>query len=526
MTLLRFWQSHAAEFASLFGQHVILVGIATLVATAFGVPLGILAARRPRTGAPIVWVANAAQTIPSLAMFGFLLPLPFIGGLGARLAIVVLIVYALLPIIRTTAAGLTSVDRSLVEAGTALGMTPMQLLRQVELPLALPSIVAGIRVATVIAVGTATIAAAVGAGGLGEYIFRGLSMVDPTVILAGAIPAAALALAIDGGLTWLERVVSRSLSGHRVRRSQLAIVLVFLLGGGVLVGAALIRGRDSDVVRIGSKNFTEQIVLGEIVAQAVEAAGLRVERRLNLGGTFICDRAIRTGDIDAYVEYTGTAHAAIFHEPTNTDPAQVLARVREKYADAGLTLLDPLGFENTFAILVRGETARRLSLTTVEDAVPHARSWRAGFGYEFLQRQDGFPGLAERYNLRFAAPPRAMDLSLIYRALADRQVDLIAGDATSGLIRAYDLMMLRDNLRYFPPYDAAVVARRSALLAHPQLRTGLAQLSGRMTVDAMRAMNYAVDVEKRDPADVARDFLRGLNGRQSNAGGRLKLPSP
>ena len=171
MTLLRFWQSHAAEFASLFGQHVILVGIATLVATAFGVPLGILAARRPRTGAPIVWVANAAQTIPSLAMFGFLLPLPFIGGLGARLAIVVLIVYALLPIIRTTAAGLTSVDRSLVEAGTALGMTPMQLLRQVELPLALPSIVAGIRVATVIAVGTATIAAAVGAGGLGDTSF-------------------------------------------------------------------------------------------------------------------------------------------------------------------------------------------------------------------------------------------------------------------------------------------------------------------------------------------------------------------
>ncbi len=525
MTLLQFWRSHAGEFGSLFGQHVILVGIATLAATVLGVPLGIFAARRPRAGAPIVWIANAAQTIPSLAMFGFLLPLPFIGGLGARLAIVVLIVYALLPIIRTTAAGLTSVDRALIEAGTALGMTPMQLLRQVELPLALPSIVAGIRVASVIAVGTATIAAAVGAGGLGEYIFRGLSMVDPTVILAGAIPAGALALTIDGGLTWLERLVNRSLSGRGAARGQLAIVLTLLLVGGLFVGITLMGAANADVVRIGSKNFTEQIVLGEILAQAVEAAGLRVERRLNLGGTFICDRAIRTGDIDAYVEYSGTAHAAIFHEPTNTDPARVLVRVREKYADAGLTLLDPLGFENTFAILVRGEDARRLSLSTIEDAVPHARAWRAGFGYEFLQRQDGFPGLGQRYNLHFAVPPRAMDLSLIYRALAERQVDLIAGDATSGLIRAYDLAMLGDNRHYFPPYDAAIVARRTALLAHPELRAGLARLSGSISLDAMRSMNYAVDVEKRDPADVAREFLRRLKAPQTSAH-RLKLPSP
>ena len=181
--------------------------ISTLVAIAAGVPIGILAARRPRAGAPIVWLANVVQTIPSLAMFGFLLPLPLVGGLGARVAIFVLILYALLPIVRTTAAGLRSVDRVLVEAGTAMGMTPWQLLRDVELPLALPSIVAGIRVAAVIGVGTATIAAAVGAGGLGEYIFRGLSMVDPTVILAGAIPSAVLALTIDGALTALERVL-------------------------------------------------------------------------------------------------------------------------------------------------------------------------------------------------------------------------------------------------------------------------------------------------------------------------------
>ena len=244
------------------------------MAVAIGVPLGILAARRPRVGAPIVWLVNAAQTMPSLAMFGFLLPLPFIGGLGARVAITVLIVYALLPIVRTTIAGIRSVDPALVEAGMALGMTPRQLLRQVQLPLALPSIVAGIRVAAVIGVGTATIAAAVGAGGLGEYIFRGLSMVDPTVILAGAIPAAVLALSLDGGLTLAERWVRSRLSWRPARRSWMA-------GRGRRRGARpWPRGpivaslRSETPIRVGSKNFTEQILLGELLAQTLEARGI------------------------------------------------------------------------------------------------------------------------------------------------------------------------------------------------------------------------------------------------------------
>ena len=508
MNVVDFWRSHATEFRTLVGQHLMLVGISTLIAALVGIPVGILAARRPRIGAPIVWIANAAQTIPSLAMFGFLLPLPFVGGLGARVAIIVLIVYALLPIIRTTVAGLTSVDRALVEAGTALGMTSSQLLRQVELPLALPSIVAGVRVASVIAVGMATIAAAVGAGGLGEYIFRGLAMVDPTVILAGAIPAAILALAIDAALTWVERVVRHSLVG-RQRSGRAAGIAAGAATVLLLATIALSRAPSADVVRIGSKNFTEQIILGEIVAQVVESTTrLRVERRLNLGGTFICDRAIRAGDIDAYVEYTGTAHAAIFHEPVATNPSQVLARVRQRYAEVGVAVLDPLGFENTFAILVRGEDARRYRLATIGDVSPHTRSWRAGFGYEFLQRKDGFPGLASQYQLQFAVPPRAMDLSLIYRALAQREVDLIAGDATSGLIEAYDLVMLDDNRHYFPPYDATPVVRSATLLAHPELRDALMRLSGRISVAAMRRMNYAVDAERKDPAAVARDFIR------------------
>jgi len=210
--LLLFWRAHASELARLVAQHLVLVAVSTAAAALIGIPAGILAYHRPRLGRPLLWVANVAQTIPSLALFGFLLPLPFIGGIGPRTALVTLTIYAFLPIVRTTVAGLQSLDRAVVEAGVAMGMTPRQLLLLVELPLALPSIVAGLRVAIVIGVGTATIAAAIGAGGLGEYIFRGLSMVDTTTILAGAIPAAALALVADGALAWLE---------HRLRHRRI-----------------------------------------------------------------------------------------------------------------------------------------------------------------------------------------------------------------------------------------------------------------------------------------------------------------
>jgi glycine betaine/choline ABC-type transport system substrate-binding protein len=239
---------------------------------------------------------------------------------------------------------------------------------------------------------------------------------------------------------------------------------------------------------------------------------------LNLGGTFICDRALRSGDIDVYVEYTGTADTAVFKNPVETDPARVLERVRRRYADGGLTLLPPLGFENTFAILVRGDEARRLRLTTIEDAAPHTAAWQAGFGYEFLQRADGYPGLSQTYGLRFAAAPKAMDLSLIYRALAQRQVDLIAGDATSGLIQAYDLTMLQDNRHYFPPYDAVPVARRAMLLRYPKARDALDRLAGRITIQDMRRMNHAVDADRQDPSAVARDFLTRLEREHPSKG--------
>jgi osmoprotectant transport system permease protein len=503
-TLLRFWLTHQAELLRLVEQHVVLVVISTGLAAILGIPAGILAFRRPRLGRPLLFVANIAQTIPSLALFGFLLPLPFIGGVGPRTALVTLTLYALLPIVRTTVGGLQSLDPAVIEAGVAMGMTSRQLLVMVELPLALPSIVAGLRVATVIGVGTATIAAAIGAGGLGEYIFRGLSMVDGTTILAGAIPAAALALLADGGLAWLE---------HRLRGRGVSSVRVPLIAAAVaaaLVGAiawSMSTGSGSASVVVGSKNFTEQVILGEVVAQAIEGEGLRVVRKLNLGGTFICDRALRSGDIDVYIEYTGTAVTAVFHRDVPHDPHEAFEQVRQLYAGVGVTALEPLGFNNTFAILVRSADARRLGLRSIDDLRGAAGRWTPGFGYEFLQRADGYPGLRTAYGLSFGGAPKAMDLSLIYRALVDGQVDVIAGDATSAQIDALDLTALDDNRHYFPPYDAAPLIRTSALLRHPEITRAMARLIGHVTERDMRAMNRAVDLDRRDPAEVARQFL-------------------
>jgi glycine betaine/choline ABC-type transport system substrate-binding protein len=330
-------------------------------------------------------------------------------------------------------------------------------------------------------------------------------MVDTTTILAGAIPAAALALAADGCLAWLE---------HRLRHRRVPLrgplVVAVLTLSIVALLAWSVTARAPRSVVVGSKNFTEQVVLGELMAQAIEAEGVPVARKLNLGGTFICDRALRSGDLDLYLEYTGTAVTAVFHQDVTHDSRLAFQQARELYARGGITALEPLGFNNTFTILVRTRDARRLGLRSIADLQKPAAGWTPGFGYEFLERADGYAGLSRTYGLRFGGVPRAMDLSLIYKALADGQVDVIAGDATSAQIDALDLTALDDSLRYFPPYDAVPVIRTAALLRHVEIGRAMARLAGRVTEKDMRAMNRAVDVDRRDPRDVAAQFLAGL----------------
>ncbi|HJY85423.1 MAG TPA: glycine betaine ABC transporter substrate-binding protein [Candidatus Acidoferrales bacterium] len=284
---------------------------------------------------------------------------------------------------------------------------------------------------------------------------------------------------------------------------------LLLLGCTVLFLQGCRAGHQRPIV-VGSKNFTEQIVLAELLAQEMESrSGLPVERRVNLGGTLICHEALRAGQIDLYVEYTGTALTVVLGEQPSSDPAEVYQRVKAHYAQRfGLEVTEPLGFNNTFAIVVRGADARDWKLRTISDLAPHAPRMRAGFGYEFMERPDGFRGWSKTYGLKFAEPPRIMDLGLIYRALKEKQVDVVAGNSTDGAIGALDLAVLEDDRHYFPPYQAVPIVRREAPERHPELRAVLGQLSGRLSEADMRGMNYAVDGEHRDVALVVGAFRR------------------
>jgi osmoprotectant transport system permease protein len=499
VAVLRFLAERRSELLLLTGQHVFLVLVSVGAAVAIGIPLGIAVTHRPRLARTALAFASLAQTIPSLALFGFLIPVPFIGGIGVRTAIVALMLYALLPILRNTVTGIQQVDPAVREAATGMGMTQGQRLRLVELPLALPVILAGVRVATVVSVGTATIAAAIGAGGLGTYVFRGLATVDTRLILAGAIPAALLALTADGLLGAVQR---------SARPGRAATVLAAAAAAAVVALALLARApAAARPVVVGSKNFTEQVLLGEILAARLEDAGFAVDRRLNLGGTALCHAAVREGQIDLYVEYSGTALTDILKRPVSPDPAAVLRTVREGYAPMGLRLGAPLGFNNSYALVMRRADAEARLVRRISDLAPHAATLRLGLFGEFLEREDGMSGLVRAYGLRFGVPPREMDLGLIYQALVGGQVDLVVGSATDGLIAALDLIVLEDDRHYFPPYDAVPVMNERSLGAHPHLLAAVESLAGRIDEKAMRRMNYAVDGQHRRPADVAREFL-------------------
>jgi glycine betaine/choline ABC-type transport system substrate-binding protein len=261
-------------------------------------------------------------------------------------------------------------------------------------------------------------------------------------------------------------------------------------------------------VVVGSKNFTEQVIVGEVISTLLEARGFSVDRRLNLGGTALCHAAVSAGQLDVYVEYTGTALTDILHRTPASDPTQVLADVREAYRALGLTVGPPLGFDNTFALVMLRSAAGARGISRISDLAPHADALRVGLFGEFLERPDGLTGLLQTYGFRLGRRPQEMDLGLLYRALAESKVDVVVGSSTDGLIAALDLVVLEDDRRYFPPYEAVPVANTARLALHPGLEAALASLAGRIPASAMRRMNQEVDGAHRAPADVARHFLR------------------
>jgi osmoprotectant transport system substrate-binding protein len=291
------------------------------------------------------------------------------------------------------------------------------------------------------------------------------------------------------------------------KRGHLGKIALLLLASATMVAAGC-RARRAETIVVGSKNFTEQIVLAELFAQQIEAhSSLHVERRVNLGGTLLCHQALISGKIDLYPEYTGTALTAVLNDPPQNDPLAIFHRVQTEYrARFNVEVLPPLGFNNTFAMVVRGDDAKKLHLHNISDIKSLEPKWRAGFGYEFMERPDGYKGLAAAYGLHFLGEPKILDLGLLYRALADRQVDIVAGNSTDGLIAALGMVVLQDDRHYFPPYEAVPLVRRATVEKHPEVGAALDQLAGKISEDEMRRMNYAVDGEHRDPAEVVREF--------------------
>lgn len=513
--LSAFLIERAPELAQRTAEHLMLASVSTLVATFAGVIIAIICFEYQRLRNPITAAVGILQTVPSLAMLVFLMTV--IGKIGVLPALAALTLYALLPIVRNTIIGLESIPAPTIEAAQGIGMTRAQQIYLVRVPMAMPAIVAGIRTAAVVGVGIATLSAFIGAGGLGEFINRGLALSNTRLILLGAIPAAILAVSADGILAIAEwgirpvRATDKPLSSKQrnLRRTLAASLpaVVCMASLSFYVYEHPITAQPN-LIRIGTKHFTESLILGELMSQAIESqTKLKVERRFDLGGSLVCHGALLRGDVDIYPEYTGTSFATILNMDSIQDPKLALDTVSQEYKKRfSLTWLPTFGFNNAWAIIVNDKAAKSHGWSKISDLKPAAAKLRMGLTSEFAERSDGYPGLKKAYGLNFAHITD-LDTNIAYRALAEDQLDATAGNSTDGRIDAYHLTILDDDKKFFPAYQAAPIIRNETLKDHPELQGVFESLAGTIDNGTMRQLNYKVDAEHRSPADVAKEFL-------------------
>jgi len=490
--------------------HIQLTLLALLVSAALSLPLGIAVTRARWLEQPVLGLAGVIQTIPSLALLAIMVPilagleLPSIGFLPA---IIGLTFYGVLPILRNTVTGIAGVDPAVKEAARGVGMTSWQQLVRVELPLAMPVIVAGFRTATVWIVGIATLSTPVGATSLGNYIFSGLQTRNSTAVLVGCVAAAALALVLDGLVRTAETAV-RSRHRGRLAVATAAIGLMYAFAAVSFV-APLLGNRERPIV-IGAKTFTEQYILSAILSTWIEQETGRPTTLMQSLGSMVAFDALDAGDIDLYVDYSGTLWAnEMDRGEDRASRAEVLAEV-EQFLDEqhGVKLAARLGFENAYALAVRANDAQSLDLRRISDLRPHARSLVMGGDYEFFARPE-WRAIRNTYGLEFA-DLRTMDSTLMYQAAAQQNVDVISAFSSDGRIAAYDLVVLDDDRGAIPPYDAVVLASRRLSEEAPAIMEALGRLNDRITVERMRGMNQAVDEAGEAPATVAARFVREL----------------
>jgi len=495
----------------LLTAHLGLSLFALLLGVAISLPLAALAARRPWFAQLAQSAAALIQTVPSLALLALMVPMlgalgaPSIGFLPAFLA---LVLYSLLPVLANTITALTTLPAEVVEAARGVGMNDWQQLTRVELPLALPVIVAGIRTAAVWTVGAATLATPVGADSLGNFIFSGLQTRNPAAVLLGCLAAAALALLLDG----LGKLLLSGLQRRRRRRTALALGVFTALYAYAGLALVSTRHADTDAIRVGAKTFTEQYILADLLADRLARASQRpVLVRSSLGSTVAFD-ALRTGGIDAYVEYSGTIWATLMHGgAAPADRRQMLEQIRHYLAAQDVSLVAELGFENSYALAMRRAQAEQLRVRSIADLARVSSALGMGADYEFFARPE-WAALQRVYGLEFRER-RSMDPSLMYQAVAGGAVDVISAFSTDGRIAAEDLLVLEDERGAIPPYDALVLVGRELGEREPAALAALAQLSHVLDAEQMRRLNLAVDLEHRAVADVARELSERLLGR-------------
>jgi osmoprotectant transport system permease protein len=489
--------------------HLQLTLFALLAGAAVSIPAGIAITRSRRLERPVLGVASVIQTVPSLALLAVMVPaLSSLGlrSIGFLPAFIGLTLYSVLPVLRNTVTGLAGLDPALKEAARGVGMTSRQQLWRVELPLALPVILAGLRTSTVWTVGMATLSTPVGAPSLGNYIFAGLQTRNLTAVLVGCVAAAALALVLDG--------LVRALGGAvlaRKRSSLVAILAVFgvLYAHATLAFVTSVTRTGPARIVVGAKTFTEQYILAAILSKTIaNATGTQVDVASSLGSTVAFD-ALRAGDIDAYVDYTGTIWATIMRrDASSVDRDTVLREVGRYLKDEhGIEVVGALGFENAYAMAMRRSHAADLRVRSLTDLARYASRLAVGGDYEFFQRPE-WRAIQDRYGLQFREQ-RSMDPSLMYQAVANSQVDLIGAFSTDGRIAALDLVLLEDERHAIPPYDAVILAGARLVREHSDAIAALRGLSGTIDADRMRRMNLAVDQDGQSPETVAAGFVAG-----------------
>ncbi len=513
-----FLQFIAYQWPSLLektGQQIYLVSLATFFSILVGVPLALLAHYYKRLRTIILSITNVLQTIPSLALLAFLLPF---FGIGSKPAIIAMSLYGLLPIVRATLTGIDSVSAQLLETATATGLTSYQTLFIVELPLAVPNIISGIKTSAVINVGVATLAAFIGAGGLGDFIMRGLAVDSTRLILLGAIPAALLALFIDAFIGFIAKLSDKRIHRRSYQKSKYTVWAILLIIVAFIIGLAFhflpLNSKRAEIV-VASKNFTESMILAELTAIMIEDhTQIKVNRKLNLGSTVICQQAMQNKQIDIYPEYTGTAYLIILHKSYNPtlSAQEIYDIVKTDYKKQfNIVWLSPFGFNNSQGIAVRADMAQKYHLKTISDLKKIPPQFSFAAPSESFQRADGVPGLRKAYDLPLNNT-REMDMSLMYDALNNKRVDVSTVFTTDGRIPKYHLQVLIDDKRVSPPYYAAPLVRGAILKRYPQLEMVLAPLANLLDENTMQQLNAEVDSDHKTPHEVALAFLeqRGL----------------